>query len=130
MATRTRSAGAPIPPEALVDEHEITISALRFLSDANRLRLVKCLADQEACVFELSGHLNLPQPLVSYHLKRLREAGLVRSQRRAHRVYYDIDPAAWNSFTQPIREMCGIVQEVLVDATPDAAMLQKPDGGE
>jgi DNA-binding transcriptional ArsR family regulator len=130
VAIRTRSARTPIPPEAVVDEHEITISALRFLSDANRLRLVKCLAGQEACVFELSGHLNLPQPLVSYHLKRLREAGLVRSQRRAHRVYYDIDPAAWNSFTQPIREMCGIVQGVLDDATPAAGMRPDPDDRE
>jgi ArsR family transcriptional regulator len=103
---------------------------LRFLSDANRLRLVKCLADQGACVFELSGHLNLPQPLVSYHLKRLREVGLVRSQRRAHRVYYDIDPAAWNRFTQPIREMCGIVQEVLDDATTDTGMRPDPDDRE
>ena len=130
MAIQVSGAATPTPPEAVVNEHEITISALRFLSDANRLRLVKCLADQEACVFELSGRLELPQPLVSYHLKRLREAGLVRSQRRAHRVYYDIDRVAWNSFTQPVREMCGIVQEVLDDATPDAAMLQNPDGGE
>jgi ArsR family transcriptional regulator len=98
--------------DLVTDETAIVTSALRFLSDANRLRLLTCLAQQEACVFELTGHLDLPQSLVSYHLKRLREAGLVRPQRRAHRIYYELDPVAWDTFTQPIREMCGIVTAI------------------
>jgi hypothetical protein len=46
----------------------------------------------------------------------LREAGLVRAQRRAQRVYYAIDPAAWESFTRPIQEICEIVEYVVEEA--------------
>jgi DNA-binding transcriptional ArsR family regulator len=70
---------------------------------------------------ELTKRLGLPQPLVSYHLRRLREAGLVRSHRRARRVYYAIDPAGWHAFTRPIRAICEIVEAVSDEAASTAA---------
>jgi hypothetical protein len=36
----------------------------------------------------------------------LREAGLVRSRRKAQWVYYSIEPQAWERFTRPIRMLC------------------------
>jgi hypothetical protein len=50
----------------------------------------------------------LPQPLMSYHLRRLREAGLVRSRRKAQWVYYSLEPDAWERFTRPIRAICQV----------------------
>jgi ArsR family transcriptional regulator len=47
----------------------------------NRLRIVRRLADGPATVGELIDHVGLSQPLVSHHLRRLREAGLVISRR-------------------------------------------------
>ena len=122
MSRTDAGQGRPAWPEAVADDAEIAMRALRFLSDANRLRLLTCLADQEACVIDLTEHLDLPQPLVSYHLKRLREAGLVRSQRRAHRVYYAIDPAAWDSFTRPIREVFTSVGGIADDVAPNVVI--------
>ena len=97
------------------------MAALRFLSDANRLRILNCLAQREMYGAELTEQLDLPQPLVSHHLRRLRDAGLVGSQRRAHRVYYAIDPAGWDAFTRPIRAICEIVEAVSDDAASTAA---------
>lgn len=90
----------------MVDETDVVVESLRFLSDGNRLRILQILSRRESCVCELIGHLGLPQPLVSYHLRRLREAGLVRSRRKAQWVYYSIEPTAWERFTRPIRAVC------------------------
>jgi ArsR family transcriptional regulator len=83
--------------------------------------VLRCLAGQEACVFELADELGLPQPLASYHLRRLRQAGLVRSERRAHRVYYAVDPAAWDAFTRPVRGVCALVEGVAEEVNGTAA---------
>ena len=93
-------------PVPMVNETDAVVESLRFLSDRNRLRILQLLSRRESCVCELIGHLDLPQPLVSYHLRRLREAGLVRSRRKAQWVYYSIEPSAWRRFTRPIRAVC------------------------
>jgi ArsR family transcriptional regulator len=111
----------PANPDRMVDDAEATMAALRFLSDANRLRILTCLAQREMYVTELTEQLGLPQPLVSYHLRRLREAGLVCSHRRARRVYYAIDPAGWHAFTRPIKAICEIVESVSDEAASTAA---------
>ena len=93
-------------PIATLDEDEAAVDALRFLSDGNRLRILRILSRRESCVCELIEQLGQPQPLISYHLRRLREAGLVRSRRQAQWVYYSIDPQAWERLTRPIQELC------------------------
>jgi ArsR family transcriptional regulator len=90
----------------MVDEDDAMIEALRFLSDGNRLRILRILSRRESCVCELIEQLGQPQPLISYHLRRLREAGLVRSRRQAQWVYYSIDPQGWQRLTRPIQEFC------------------------
>jgi ArsR family transcriptional regulator, arsenate/arsenite/antimonite-responsive transcriptional repressor len=81
------------------------VDVLRFLSDGNRLRVLRLLAQRESCVGDVIAALDLPQPLVSYHLRRLREVGLVRARRRAQWVFYSLDPEGWARFTQPVREV-------------------------
>jgi ArsR family transcriptional regulator len=100
----------------VTDEVQVAVAALNFLSDENRLRILRRLARREAYVFELADDLALPQPLVSYHLRRLREAGLVRPSRRAKRVCYALDTEAWEAFAQPIRDVCAMVERVAEDA--------------
>jgi len=93
-------------PVPMVDATDFTVESLRFLSDGNRLRILQILSRRESCVCELIELLGQPQPLVSYHLRRLREVGLVRSRRKAQWVYYSIEPNAWDRFTRPIRAFC------------------------
>ncbi len=100
----------------MVDEADATIEALRFLSDGNRLRILQILSRRESCVCDLIDQLGQPQPLISYHLRRLREAGLVRSRRKAQWIYYSIDPHAWERFTRPIRAFCDMSELPLAAA--------------
>lgn len=81
---------------------ERAVETLRFLSDKNRLRILSALTHAETCVCDLIEELDLAQPLVSYHLGKLRKAGLVRSRREAQWIYYSLDPVAWDELLAPL----------------------------
>ena len=75
-------------------ELEIVIKAL---GDRHRLRIINMLlrADGEAvCVCEFVPELGLTQPTISYHLKQLREVGLLERERRGSFPYYRLVPGA------------------------------------
>ncbi len=64
------------------------IDALRALSDPLRWQIVELLADEQLCVCHLTEELGVAQPLVSHHLRVLRDAGLVDSERFRYWTYY------------------------------------------
>ncbi len=65
---------------------------LRALSDPNRLRLFLALRDKERCVRDLVDTEDLPQPLVSHHLRVLADAGLVQARRSEGFSLYAVRP--------------------------------------
>ncbi|HUY52519.1 MAG TPA: metalloregulator ArsR/SmtB family transcription factor [Streptosporangiaceae bacterium] len=69
----------------------------KALADPVRLRLVSLIGAHqggEVCVCELTTAFELTQPTISHHLKVLREAGIIDSERRGTWVYYWLVPAA------------------------------------
>lgn len=62
------------------------------LSDEKRLRILELLRDGEQCVCDLTEALDVGQSLLSFHLKSLKEAGLVSDRRDGRWVYYSLDP--------------------------------------
>ena len=64
------------------------------LADPTRLAIVRRLAaDVETCACDFSESCDVGQPTVSHHLRVLREAGIVTSQRRGQWIFYRLDPA-------------------------------------
>lgn len=61
---------------------------LKALADPRRWRIVELLSFEELCVCHLAEALEVPQPLVSHHLKVLRDAGLVESEKYRYWTYY------------------------------------------
>ena len=69
----------------------------KALGDPVRLRLLSLIASHEggeACVCDLTGEFDVSQPTISHHLRVLREAGLIDSERRGTWVYYRALPQA------------------------------------
>ncbi|WP_449474801.1 ArsR/SmtB family transcription factor [Streptomyces abikoensis] len=67
----------------------------KALGDPVRLRLLSMIASRaggEVCVCDLTPAFDLSQPTISHHLKLLREAGLIASERRGTWVYYRLLP--------------------------------------
>ena len=76
---------------------EQIVPLLRALADPVRLRLMSLVASHpggEACVCDLTEAFDLSQPTISHHLKVLREAGVITSERRGTWVYYRLLPTA------------------------------------
>ncbi|MET9584099.1 metalloregulator ArsR/SmtB family transcription factor [Streptomyces sp. NPDC006539] len=89
---------SPMVREPLGEGDAIDLARMfKALSDPVRLRLLSLIASHEggeACVCDLTGPFDVSQPTISHHLKVLREAGLVGSERRATWVYYWVLPTA------------------------------------
>lgn len=73
---------------------ETLVPALRALGEPHRLALVQSLRERERCVRDLVDVLGLSQPLVSHHLGKLAEAGLVTARQSSGFTYYALDPVA------------------------------------
>ena len=77
------------------DKKLIRLKAKVFkaLADPVRLKIIEFLRDGEKCVCEIIPHVDIAQPLVSRHLKILRDSGLVRVRKEGNRRYYSVtDP--------------------------------------
>ncbi|KHO27203.1 ArsR family transcriptional regulator [Mycolicibacterium setense] len=88
----------PISPAEAAD---MTVK-LKALADPVRLQLFSAIASHaggEACVCDISAGVDVSQPTISHHLKVLRDAGLLTSERRASWVYYAVVPGALASLT-------------------------------
>ena len=70
---------------------ELFARAFHALADRKRLEIVRLLTNGERCVCELTPVVGAKQPLLSFHLKTLKEAGLVRDRRCGKWVYYSLN---------------------------------------
>jgi ArsR family transcriptional regulator len=64
------------------------------LSDEKRLRILELLAGGERCVCDLTGPIEVGQSLLSFHMKTLKNAGLVTDRREGRWVHYTLDAEA------------------------------------
>jgi len=63
---------------------------LKCIVDDNRRNILKFLDTKEKCVCEIINHLNLEQSLISHHLQKLKQCGLVKSRQDGKNIYYRI----------------------------------------
>jgi len=85
MTTATRTAPADLARAE---------SLFHALSDATRLAILEMLRDGEQCVCALQAELDAAQSRLSFHLRVLKEAGLVADRREGRWAYYTIVPGA------------------------------------
>lgn len=111
---RIRSTLAMIaaPPEDLRD----VAVYHKTLADPTRLRILRRLVIAPATVTELIDYVDLSQPLVSWHLRRLKAAGLVETQRNGREVICSLRREAFDRYQQRERALLG-----LVEPSPSAA---------
>lgn len=85
---------------------------LRFqaVAEETRFQIVQLLSDGERCVCELQDALDAGQSRLSFHLKKLKEAGVVSDRKEGRWVYYALEPGA-------LEEMRAFLGEVKPDQT-------------
>ncbi|HLH82178.1 MAG TPA: metalloregulator ArsR/SmtB family transcription factor [Trebonia sp.] len=87
---------APLAREPLSPDGADELAPLfKAVADPMRLRLLSLIACHdggESCVCDLTAAFDVTAPTVSYHLRILREAGLISAERRGTWVYYRVNP--------------------------------------
>ena len=85
------SARPPAAMNKLPDDDDIAELAdmFRLLGDATRLRILMTCLDEPVAVSDIASRLDLTLSLVSHHLRLLRAARLVRSERLGKQVFYE-----------------------------------------
>jgi len=71
-------------------DFETKVRLFNALSEGNRLKILNLLTFREMCVCELAAALGMTQPNITYHTKKLENAGLVRPRRQGKWVYYSL----------------------------------------
>lgn len=65
-------------------------SLLKVVSEESRLKILCILRSGEHCVCEIEEHVTLSQSLISHHLRDLKEADIVKDEKRGLYVYYTL----------------------------------------
>lgn len=80
---------------------ETTAVLFKALSDPHRVRIVNLLANaaEPVCVCDITEEVELAQPTVSFHLKKLVSAGLLDREQRGVWAYYSLNPEALDRLT-------------------------------
>src|SRR3954463_6115146 len=89
---------------------ERAIELFHALSDETRLEIIELLRRGERCVCELTDTLDAAQSRLSFHLRVLKDAGIVRDRKDGRWVYYELDPEVFEEI------------EVLVSAMKPSAL--------
>jgi small redox-active disulfide protein 2 len=103
------------PPETTLGAF---VPFLKALSNPIRAQIVEFLLSGERCVCEMTGSLDVSQPLVSHHLALLRDAGLVLQRSEGTRTYYSI---AWARFDGDLQGFLAAVAELRASSGRDGA---------
>ncbi len=78
------------------------------LKDVVRLEMLSVLAQRECTVNELAEALNKSQPLMSWHLRRLKAAGFVKMRRAGRETYCSLDREVVQQQQQAFRDLIGL----------------------
>lgn len=77
----------------------------RALGDDTRLKLIDLLRDGEQCVCDLTDALETGQSRLSFHLKTLKDAGIVTGRRQGRWVYYALNPGTLQALEQFVSDL-------------------------
>ena len=102
-------AGPAVPVRRAQDRVDVTRLALLFhaLSDETRLKIVEQLLLGEQCVCNLMETLELKQSHLSFHMKTLKEVGLVADRRDGRWIHYSLNPGTLGE----VQEFVGMTSE-------------------
>jgi DNA-binding transcriptional ArsR family regulator len=89
---RTRGCCVPVTPPLPSERADELAAVFRALADPTRVQMLRMLADAGAalCVCDLTAAFEQSQPTISHHLAKLREAGLVHSEKHGIWAFYSL----------------------------------------
>src|SRR5947209_20137660 len=84
---------------------ERAVELFHALSDETRLQIIELLRKGERCVCELTDSLDAAQSRLSFHLRVLRDAGIVRDRKDGRWVYYELNRDAFEEAESLVEQL-------------------------
>ncbi len=103
---------------AKIADRERTVQLFHALSDETRLHLLELLADGEQCVCDLTDALKTGQSRLSFHLKALKDAGLLTDRRDGRWVYYALNQEAIDELDEMVKGLRSKTRTALRQTRP------------
>jgi ArsR family transcriptional regulator len=97
---------APVAaPDLSAEEAEATAGLFKALGDPHRVRIVNRIVNshEPVCVCELNEGLGISQPTVSFHLRKLLDAGILEREQRGTWAYYSLTADAMDILSSVLR---------------------------
>ena len=85
--------------------HPTLLLRFQAVAEETRLSIVQLLSEGERCVCELQGELGAAQSRLSFHLKKLKEAGVISDRRQGRWIYYRLVPEALEEMRAVLGEL-------------------------
>lgn len=85
--------------------HPVLLQRFQAVAEETRLAILQLLSEGERCVCELQGELDAAQSRLSFHLKKLKDAGLIEDRRQGRWVYYRLVPEALEEMREVLGEL-------------------------
>ena len=92
-------------PSISEDEAQATADLFKALADPHRVKIVNLLAttDEPVCVCDITAEIDLGQPTISFHLKKLAGAGLLNREQHGTWAYYSLDADAMKKLSSIVQ---------------------------
>jgi ArsR family transcriptional regulator, arsenate/arsenite/antimonite-responsive transcriptional repressor len=84
------------------------VQIFKTLADETRFKLVKLLLTHDLCVGALAKHLSISVAAVSQHMKCLREAGLVRGEKRGYWTHYTVEKDKLHELAERLKDLTNL----------------------
>ncbi len=99
----------------MINDEKILESLARLfnlLSDPNRIRILFVIGKEKKSVSEIITETSLPQTLVSFHLRPLRESGILETERKGPFVFYSVSEPV---LLDLLISLCGVSPQVVTE---------------
>lgn len=93
-------------------EIEILEECYKAFADKTRLRILALLRNEELCVCELVEILQMTQPAISQHLRKLKSAKLVKERRAGQWVFYSLDGSLYPFLQENLNALPDLSNEI------------------
>jgi ArsR family transcriptional regulator len=98
------------------NQNRLKAKLFNALSDPARLEIIEFLREGEKCVCEIIPHVSLIQPLVSRHLKILKDCGLVKDRKDGNRRLYSVtDPRIFEVVDSVTAELVDVLSNRIME---------------
>lgn len=103
---------------------------LKVLSDPTRMKIIKFLLEQDLCVCELVVIMDIAQPTVSQHLRRLKAVGLTEERREGQRINYRLVKPVFERYFNDLEEFLAASNREIPEMKPEYERYVKSVAGD